>query len=79
MKQEAIKTLILPGDKIKAVFKGSEIPVDLQVRFIDKDKVVLSPNGRKTFVVAPEVLINGGEADRLKFEPFDSQPELTEE
>ncbi len=62
-------TPIIPGDVVKAVYKDSNIPVDLTVEILDGDKVVLSPDGRKTVIVKPEDILNGGVVGRFEFIP----------
>lgn len=69
-------TPIIPGDVVHAVYKGSAIPVDLKVEVVtEDDRVVLSPDRRKTFIVRQEVLLKGGQVGRFELKPLRFQSE----
>lgn len=68
---ELIVTPVLPGEVVKACYKGTEIPVDLTVQIVEEDKVVLSRDRKRAVIVPTEVLKNGGEADRFEFKPLE--------
>lgn len=77
---EAKFTPIIPGDVVHAVYKGSAIPVDLKVEVVTKDnRVVLSPDGEKTVITKPDVLLQGGVVDRFELRPFSLTPEQPQE
>lgn len=61
---------IIPGEVVHAVYTGSAIPVDLKVEVVTEDnRIILSPDGKKTVITEPEVLLRGGVVDRFEFKP----------
>ncbi len=62
-------TPFILGDRVEACYKVSRMPIVLKVKGLVGDNVVLSPDGKKTVIASPEVLLHGGVVGRFEFRP----------
>lgn len=58
------------GQVITAFYKNSQLPVELKVALVvDDTKVILTPDGKKTYMTNCETIIKGGSCGRVQFKP----------